>query len=78
VENPINRFSIGGSTPGLKTSSDGSVTTFVSKQSPGQDEESNWLPAPSGPFFTVLRNYGPAPEIVDGTYKRPDYIAKPL
>jgi hypothetical protein len=40
----------------------------------GKDKESNRLPAPSGPFWTVLRNYGPA-EIINGSYKRPDYVA---
>ena len=74
VENPINRYSIGSSTPGLKTDADGSLTIYVSAESPGEDKESNWLPAPKGPFWTVLRCYGPAPEIIDGTYKQPPYM----
>ena len=75
VENPIKRYSIGSSTPGLQTNGDGSLTIYVSEKSPGRDKESNWLPAPSGPFWTVLRNYGPDNTIIDGTYKRPDYVA---
>jgi hypothetical protein len=78
VENPIKRYSIGSSSPGLKTSADGSLVIYVSVKSPGKDKESNWLPAPSGPFWTVLRNYGPAKEIVDGSYKQPDYVAQTL
>jgi hypothetical protein len=78
VENPIKRYSIGSSTPGLKTNDDGSLTIIVSQTSPGKDKESNWLPAPSGPFWTVLRNYGPDDSIVNGSYKRPDYIAQAL
>jgi hypothetical protein len=62
----------------LKTSADGSLVIYVSVKSPGKDKESNWLPAPSGPFWTVLRNYGPAKEIVDGSYKQPDYVAQTL
>jgi len=34
----------------------------------------SWLPAPSGPFWTVLRNYGPAEEVITGTYTRPEYV----
>jgi len=78
VENPIQRYSIGGSTPGLKTNPDGSLVIYVSAKSPGKGKESNWLPAPSGPFWTVLRTYGPDDSILDGSYKRPDYLAQPL
>jgi hypothetical protein len=76
VENPIKRYSIGSSTPGMKTNADGSLVIYVSAKSPGKDKESNWLPAPSGPFWTVLRTYGPADEIIDGSYKQPDYVAQ--
>jgi hypothetical protein len=76
VKNPIERYSIGSSTPGLKTNGDGSLVIHVSSQSPGKDKESNWLPAPSGPFWTVLRCYGPAESVVTGAYKQPDYVAQ--
>jgi hypothetical protein len=76
VENPIDRYSIGSSTAGLKTNDDGSLVIYVGKKSPGKDKESNWLPAPDGPFWTVMRCYGPDKSIVDGTYKRPDYVAE--
>lgn len=78
VDNPIDRYSIGSGTPGLEENSDGSLTIYVSAASPGKDKESNWLPAPNGPFWTVMRLYGPAPEVIDGTYKRPEYVASPL
>ena len=76
VENPINRYSIGSDTPGLKMNDDGSLIIYVSARSPGKNKESNWLPAPNGPFWTVLRTYGPAEEIIEGSYKRPDYVAE--
>lgn len=75
VDNPIDRYSIGSSTAGLKTNKDGSLVIYVGKESPGHDKESNWLPAPDGPFWTVMRCYGPSQSVVDGTYKRPDYVA---
>jgi len=49
----------------------------VSAKSPGKDKVSNWLPSPPGPFWTVLRTYGPSQAILDGSYKKPDYIATP-
>jgi hypothetical protein len=76
VENGIKRYSIGSSTPGLKANDDGSLVLHVSAKSPGRDKESNWLPAPNGPFWTVLRTYGPSESIIDGSYVRPDYIAE--
>ena len=78
VENPIKRYSVGSSTPGMKTAADGSLVIYVSAKSPGKDKESNWLPAPNGTFWTVLRNYGPDDSIINGTYRQPDYVAKPL
>jgi len=71
VDNPINRYSIGSSTPGLKTADDGSITIYFQARSPGKDKESNWLPAPEGPFWLVLRTYGPGKPILDKTWKLP-------
>jgi hypothetical protein len=44
---------------------------YAQKESPGPQLESNWLPAPDGPFYAILRIYMPAPEVVNGTWKRP-------
>ena len=71
VDNPINRYSIGSPTPGLKTAADGSITLYFSAKSPGKDKESNWLPAPEGPFWPILRTYGPGKTVIDQTYKLP-------
>ncbi len=59
IENPINRYSIGDWTPGFKPVEDGSVTIYLQHESPGPDKESNWLPAPNGPFSLALRIYWP-------------------
>jgi hypothetical protein len=58
VENPINRYSLG-SDNDLKKNKDGSITIYLQKDSPGKDKESNWLPTPAGPLYTVMRNYAP-------------------
>ena len=71
VDNPINRYSIGSPTPGLKAAADGSITLYFGAQSPGTDKESNWLPAPEGPFWLVLRTYGPGQAILDKTWQVP-------
>jgi hypothetical protein len=71
VANPINRYSIGDRTPGLRYNDDGSVTIYLQHDSPGPGKESNWLPAPTGPFRPVLRAYQPDPAILDGTYTFP-------
>ena len=71
VDNPINRYSIGSSTPGLNTAADGSITIYFQAKSPGKDKESNWLPAPEGPFWPILRTYGPGQSILHGSWKLP-------
>jgi hypothetical protein len=43
----------------------------VQNDSPGADKEANWLPAPKGPFFAVLRVYWPKAEALDGKWKAP-------
>ena len=71
VENSIGRYSIGSATPGLKPAADGSITLYFSAASPGKDAESNWLPAPEGPFWIVMRAYGPGESILDRTWQVP-------
>jgi hypothetical protein len=61
--NPINRYALG-SDDNLARNADGSITLYVQHDDPGPDKRSNWLPAPSAPFYLILRNYAPAPEVV--------------
>jgi hypothetical protein len=74
VDNPINRYSIGDRTEGVKRDPDGGLTIYVQKDSPGTDKESNWLPAPDGPMSIISRMYGPDPRILDRSYKFPDPV----
>ncbi|MFZ4808481.1 MAG: DUF1254 domain-containing protein [Hyphomicrobiaceae bacterium] len=72
VENEIGRYSIGNRTRGLKTDSDGSLTLFIQAKKPADaDRQSNWLPAPKGPFYMVLRLYGPKSDALAGTWLLP-------
>jgi len=72
VANSLNRYLINSPMlPTLKRDSDGGLTIYVQHESPGSDKESNWLPAPNGPFMAVLRLYWPKEEALDGRWKNP-------
>ena len=63
IKNPINRYLINSSMlPSLVKNPDGSVSLYVQKDSPGKDKETNWLPAPDGPIYLVMRLYWPRAE----------------
>lgn len=81
IENPINRYLINSPmVPGMKKNADGSMTLYIQHASPGPDRESNWLPAPNGPAFVVMRLYWPktgAPSILppgQGSWKPPGIV----
>jgi hypothetical protein len=71
VENPIQRFKVGTDTKGLKKASDGSITIAVQNEQPDEAANVNWLPAPKGAFYVILRMYQPSDAILDGTYQLP-------
>ena len=58
--NPINRTQIG-TYDNLTADPDGSVPLYIQHDHPEPDHESNWLPAPAGPFNLALRLYNPDP-----------------
>jgi hypothetical protein len=60
IKNPIDRYLINSPMlPGMRKSADGSLTLYIQSKSPGADRESNWLPAPAGPIYLVMRLYWP-------------------
>jgi len=70
--NSFNRYLINSPMlPSLKRGTDGGITLYVQNEAPGADKESNWLPAPKGPFFAVLRLYWPKPAALTGKWKAP-------
>ena len=78
IENPINRYLINSPMlPAMKTNADGSLTLYIQHKSPGADKEANWLPAPNGPIYLVMRLYWPKttpPSILpvgEGTWQPP-------
>ena len=60
--------------PGLKRDADGGITLYLQADSPGKELESNWLPAPKGPFAGVLRIYLPEASALDGKWKAPQLV----
>ncbi len=81
IENPINRYLINSPMlPQMKKNPDGSLTLYLQKDSPGADKESNWLPAPNGPIYLVMRLYWPKaepPSVLppgEGTWKPPGIV----
>ncbi|MBP7937771.1 MAG: DUF1254 domain-containing protein [Phycisphaerae bacterium] len=70
--NPINRYLINSPMlPNLKRDADGGLTLYIQHESPGAEKESNWLPAPNGPFVAFLRLYWPKKEALNGTWEQP-------
>ncbi len=82
VENPINRYLINSPMlPSLKRNPDGSLTIYIQKDEPAGDKKANWLPAPNGPIYLVMRLYWPRkvppPSILppgEGTWKPPGIL----
>jgi hypothetical protein len=82
IENPINRYLINSPMlSNMQKNTDGSQTFYIQKDSPGKDRESNWLPAPNGPIYLVMRLYWPKdspPSILpagEGTWQPPAIVA---
>jgi len=72
VANPIDRYLINAAMlPQLKKDADGGVTLYLQHDSPGPDKQSNWLPAPNGPFMAAMRYYWPKPALLQGQWTSP-------
>ncbi len=71
VPNPLNRFALGDRS-NLRYNPDGSLDIYIQAQSPGKDQESNWLPSPpQGQLGVTLRLYSPKPAVLNGTWNPP-------
>lgn len=72
VDNPLDRYLLNSTMlDQFVRDPDGSLTLYVSTDSPGPELESNWLPAPDGPCYAVLRMYGPREEALEGRWIPP-------
>lgn len=71
VDNPINRYSIGDRTEGVKKEEDGSLKIYIQCKDPGGDLTANWLPAPCGPYSITMRLYLPTEAAQDPSFTVP-------
>jgi hypothetical protein len=72
VANPLDRYLLNSPMlPQFRLDADDGLTLLVQHESPGEDGEANWLPAPTGPFWTALRLYWPMDEAISGTWTEP-------
>lgn len=71
VPNVINRYSIGDRTPGLARGMDGSLKLLIQANPPRPSERSNWLPAPKGRFYLMMRLYRPKAAVLQGLWSPP-------
>ena len=63
IKNPLDRSLIDSPMlPEMKKNADGSLTLYIQKDRPRAEKESNWLPAPNGPIYLVMRLYWPKTE----------------
>ncbi|OEU61954.1 MAG: hypothetical protein BA867_13530 [Desulfobacterales bacterium S5133MH16] len=75
IDNPLKRYLLNSSMmEQFVFNKDGSLTLYVQKDSPGKKLESNWLPAPDGPFYAVMRLYGPKTEALEGKWVNPPLV----
>jgi hypothetical protein len=72
VANPLKRYLLNSTNlSSYEYGPDGSLTLSISHNKPARTKESNWLPAPDGPFYCILRVYLPGEPVLNGTWKKP-------
>jgi hypothetical protein len=69
--NRLNRFSLGTKSKSMKQNPDGSLTLHFQNESPGTDNETNWVPAPRDEFSLYIRTYWPKREVLEGHWSPP-------
>ncbi len=75
VDNPIGRYLINPTTPGLVYGKGDSLTISVQRDEPETaGGRANWLPSPEGPLYLVMRIYWPEDAALDGTWELPPIL----
>ncbi len=75
-DNELNRHSLNSAHSPIKYNEDGSFVLYIQKDNPGEENVSNWLPAPDDKFVLVFRAYGgdlkfkPVPPVVRTNQKK--------
>jgi len=75
VDNPIDRYLLNSTMMDeFSINDDGSLTLLIQRDAPEGGWDSNWLPAPDGPFYMVMRLYGPEAAALDGAWTPPPAV----
>ncbi len=75
IHNPLNRYLLNSSMEDdFVYGENGSLVLYVQNDSPGKALEANWLPAPDGPMYLVMRLYGPEETALKGTWVNPPLV----
>jgi hypothetical protein len=75
VANPLKRYLLNSTNlASYEYGADASLTLSISRDKPATAKESNWLPAPDGPFYCILRVYLPGDPVLNGSWKQPQML----
>ncbi len=76
IKNSIDRYLINSPMlPDLKKNADGSLTLYIQKDEPTDTvQKANWLPAPDGPIYIVMRLYWPKEAALNGKWQPPGIV----
>ena len=69
VHNELNRYKLSRESKGFVKNEDGSFDIIIQNKKP--ENTDNWLPAPDGPFYIILRLYQPNEDILNLKYELP-------
>ncbi|TAJ08176.1 DUF1254 domain-containing protein [Marinilabiliaceae bacterium JC017] len=69
VDNELNRYKFSHESKGLKINKNGSFDILIQNKKP--ENTDNWLPAPKGGFYLILRMYEPHEEMINLEYQLP-------
>ncbi len=71
-DNELNRYKFSRESKGLKMNKDGSFDIIIQNEKP--ENTNNWLPAPKGGFYLILRMYEPHEEVINLEYELPQLV----
>lgn len=71
VDNPLDRYALGDRTPDLVVGDDGGIEILIKSTRPSAGTAVNWLPAPAGPFYLMMRLYIPRAAVLDRAWLPP-------
>ncbi|UUO07692.1 DUF1254 domain-containing protein [Blastopirellula sp. J2-11] len=76
VENPLERYSITSRMISAKSDKNEGVKILIQHEALSGAAAKNWLPAPQGSFYLILRTYNPDAEIVEQIWTPPAIMVR--